>query len=251
MHSDLYKIYLPSPIWRQVANEKLQQADYKCERCQAEAKEVHHKHYESLGHESLNDLEALCIQCHILADEERRQFGRSLRSLSTEEKICIAAPSSTIFIKTSVKKRGRARVFGDSRLGPADIDHQLDYHWCKVKKLSKFVFLNRLSGSLDKRLLTIWHAVIEFYIKSGGAYWIGRLEELSSRDLLQSYYGDKKGELQKFKRVGKRELKTCRSLLHMCDINLWSRDPVLAMRERVKEKRAKDKRARARRKNKK
>jgi hypothetical protein len=39
----------------------------------------HHRHYESLGNESTNDLEALCVPCHRIADAERRETVEAAR----------------------------------------------------------------------------------------------------------------------------------------------------------------------------
>lgn len=35
-----------------------------CERCGAKATDVHHKHYDTVGRERLEDMEALCAPCH-------------------------------------------------------------------------------------------------------------------------------------------------------------------------------------------
>ena len=38
---------------------------------------MHHLHYETLGHESLADVQVLCQDCHRLADAGRKKAGRS------------------------------------------------------------------------------------------------------------------------------------------------------------------------------
>lgn len=58
-----------------------------CERCnhRAEILEVHHRHYETLGCESDDDLEALCPVCHDSADAERREYAEALAAERLEE----------------------------------------------------------------------------------------------------------------------------------------------------------------------
>ncbi len=59
-----YKKYLFSAWWRAKRQEKMVEQSRKCERCGKPAKEVHHKHYRTVGAEKLEDLEALCSECH-------------------------------------------------------------------------------------------------------------------------------------------------------------------------------------------
>ena len=56
--------YLRSRHWELTRTEKLRSARGLCEGCGERATEVHHKHYKSLGAESMNDLESLCSACH-------------------------------------------------------------------------------------------------------------------------------------------------------------------------------------------
>jgi len=59
-----YAGYLQSPKWRRKRDEALKRAGYRCQRCDAQAVEVHHRTYERLGEEWMEDLEALCRDCH-------------------------------------------------------------------------------------------------------------------------------------------------------------------------------------------
>lgn len=62
---DFYQAYLNSPDWRRKRNEKLRQVGWQCERCPSRRHlNVHHKTYERLGAEWMEDLEALCADCH-------------------------------------------------------------------------------------------------------------------------------------------------------------------------------------------
>jgi 5-methylcytosine-specific restriction endonuclease McrA len=74
MKSQWYQNYLKSDHWQTVRVEKLERERYCCERCGYFARRrfgqwvgihVHHKNYERLGHERLDeDLEVLCEYCH-------------------------------------------------------------------------------------------------------------------------------------------------------------------------------------------
>ncbi|MCP3471370.1 HNH endonuclease [Bradyrhizobium sp. CCGUVB1N3] len=61
-----YADYLTSPEWRAKADAVLAREDGNCQRCGDPAREVHHRTYERLFNELLDDLEALCVRCHRL-----------------------------------------------------------------------------------------------------------------------------------------------------------------------------------------
>lgn len=61
---DYYR-YLASRNWRLKRRQVLARAFHICERCgDAEARQVHHLSYEHIGHEPLEDLQAICRPCH-------------------------------------------------------------------------------------------------------------------------------------------------------------------------------------------
>ena len=65
--------YLQSDHWQEVRRRKLKQAGYKCEACGEKTKlDIHHKTYERLGKERLDDLQALCRPCHVKAEKRKR-----------------------------------------------------------------------------------------------------------------------------------------------------------------------------------
>ena len=67
-----YKKYLKSVEWKTKRSFAIKMAKYKCQRCGSTKKlEVHHKNYECLYYERLNDVEVLCTNCHLIADSER------------------------------------------------------------------------------------------------------------------------------------------------------------------------------------
>lgn len=65
-----YLAYLESPEWWAKRKEALRRANYQCERQTLYGArhdsplEVHHRTYQRLGDESLDDLEVLCTACH-------------------------------------------------------------------------------------------------------------------------------------------------------------------------------------------
>jgi hypothetical protein len=64
-HKVLYNAYIKSQAWRSVRARKLAASGYRCEFCQAEAPlQVHHRTYENLGDEALEDLIAVCSDHH-------------------------------------------------------------------------------------------------------------------------------------------------------------------------------------------
>lgn len=61
-----YEDYLASPHWKEVKTQRLALAGYCCDVCGDDEiqLQVHHKNYETLGHETMDDLAVLCPYCH-------------------------------------------------------------------------------------------------------------------------------------------------------------------------------------------
>lgn len=63
-----YRSYIKSEKWKRLRNAILRKRGLRCERCrryrQKRFLHIHHKTYERLGNELLNDLEILCVDCH-------------------------------------------------------------------------------------------------------------------------------------------------------------------------------------------
>jgi hypothetical protein len=60
-----YRRHLESAYWQNLTQRKFVLVARRCERCGQSGKlEGHHRHYETLGYERLEDIEALCRQCH-------------------------------------------------------------------------------------------------------------------------------------------------------------------------------------------
>ena len=72
-----YKIYMRSSEWKEKRKAKLEACKSKCEcegGCVREATQVHHLHYDTLGNESMEDLQALCSKCHMSKSSKVRNF---------------------------------------------------------------------------------------------------------------------------------------------------------------------------------
>lgn len=59
-----YRKYLKTGWWRHIRLVKIREQGGKCEVCGRMAKQVHHKHYRTLNNESMEDLMAVCEECH-------------------------------------------------------------------------------------------------------------------------------------------------------------------------------------------
>jgi 5-methylcytosine-specific restriction endonuclease McrA len=61
----VYKQYLRSPEWQKKRVAVIHRAKGICERCgKWPIVNIHHKTYDRLGHELLEDLEGVCLKCH-------------------------------------------------------------------------------------------------------------------------------------------------------------------------------------------
>jgi 5-methylcytosine-specific restriction endonuclease McrA len=64
-HKVKYHKYLNSIDWKAKKTRVMQQRGGRCEKCNSSYRiEVHHKTYERIFNERLEDLEVLCFQCH-------------------------------------------------------------------------------------------------------------------------------------------------------------------------------------------
>ena len=77
-HSPEYRAYLKSPQWKAKRLQVLDRDHHRCCACgSTENLQIHHHHYDELGHESLDCLATFCKTCHKevdkLAAEQRRK----------------------------------------------------------------------------------------------------------------------------------------------------------------------------------
>lgn len=70
-----YSQYLESDKWKLIRSKKILEAGGKCQDCGGVYVnlQVHHLHYNRVGNEEMIDLQALCANCHIRADNERKR----------------------------------------------------------------------------------------------------------------------------------------------------------------------------------
>lgn len=63
-----YETYIKSPQWRALSQKTIDLAGGRCRTCNATGPilQAHHRTYERLGNEDLDDLTCLCQRCHLL-----------------------------------------------------------------------------------------------------------------------------------------------------------------------------------------
>jgi len=78
-HIDGFNAY-----WQNIRHRLFVVAGHRCQRCGGcKPLEAHHRHYDTLGFEELCDLEALCRDCHQIADRQRGAQARYAAGLAT------------------------------------------------------------------------------------------------------------------------------------------------------------------------
>lgn len=78
-----YEEYLMSNWWRTFRVKVLKWWDYRCALCYSDKKvDIHHRTYNHLGNEQLNDCVALCRKCHQQADRMRKRAIKNEESVS-------------------------------------------------------------------------------------------------------------------------------------------------------------------------
>jgi 5-methylcytosine-specific restriction endonuclease McrA len=67
-----------TPRYRELRNQALAHAGYKCESCAAKGRlQLHHRHYETLGSERLEDVMVLCDTCHLRETKRQAALKRA------------------------------------------------------------------------------------------------------------------------------------------------------------------------------
>lgn len=71
-----YKEYINSSAWKKLRKAKLEEVGYICQMCKKSRYsvrlEVHHLDYKNFKRERLSDLQVVCSDCHVKADDLRR-----------------------------------------------------------------------------------------------------------------------------------------------------------------------------------
>jgi hypothetical protein len=81
--------YMRTSKWKKRRKAKLDQTRGQCERCSSWTgrKDVHHKTYERLGNERLDDLIVLCTHCHEVEDERRAAEAKQRSAAALDDAI--------------------------------------------------------------------------------------------------------------------------------------------------------------------
>ncbi len=85
-----YQKYIRSKEWQTKRQQKLEACNHRCEcegRCYRKATQIHHLHYDTLGNESIEDLQALCPKCHMQKSGVRGFYGNVPRYCCQTEPI--------------------------------------------------------------------------------------------------------------------------------------------------------------------
>jgi ssDNA-binding Zn-finger/Zn-ribbon topoisomerase 1 len=95
-----YSAYIQSNDWRKKRKYVLGKLGHECQRCGAKDKslQVHHKHYKTLYHEKLDDVQVLCEECHLAADYQRRQSN-------------VSEANENAFVTWATKKYGEESLY--------------------------------------------------------------------------------------------------------------------------------------------
>jgi hypothetical protein len=94
-----YQTYLRSPEWEAKRQEKLDRCQHKCEcegGCHRQATQIHHLHYDTLGNEDLQDLQALCAKCHMAKSHVKNFYGDSIRNCCQKEAVEIDVNANSL-----------------------------------------------------------------------------------------------------------------------------------------------------------
>ena len=86
----LYKRYMRSPEWFAKRKLVLERDNYCCQTClETERLEVHHKTYDRLAHEPLEDLITLCHWCHeaITSITRKRRYDKRVYTTQDTQRI--------------------------------------------------------------------------------------------------------------------------------------------------------------------
>jgi hypothetical protein len=190
-----YHEYLESKEWQEFRQSALCHADFQCERCGDEHNlEIHHKHYETLGHESLNDVEVVCQSCHPEADRERRmglhetlcvEVGFSAQNDPARPPSRVFGPSTVLRVKTG-KLHAKARRV-DRAVSRAELseEKQLDRACDILLHLHRSCLLLSHMNQDSKHLRACLHRYTQQIMAIGSPKIQSRINSLKSRSYHQ------------------------------------------------------------------
>ena len=140
-----YNKYLKSDYWKEVKEKIHKRDDYKCRLCNSdEDLHVHHRSYEFLGNENLDDLITLCRSCHYIFHKKNPQHNYSTYIKNKEWEI-IKKQEEKEFIDIWFYISNNREIFNDlkTRLINYKYIKCSDFHKI-IKKLNKPKFDNIL-----------------------------------------------------------------------------------------------------------
>lgn len=75
--ADRYQHHVASGAWNKLKAEVIELRGQRCQRCRQDKPglALHHLHYRTLGHETPDEVELLCADCHEIADAQRRKHN--------------------------------------------------------------------------------------------------------------------------------------------------------------------------------
>ncbi len=120
MNRSEYQAYLASREWALLREAVRRRADDRCERCRrAKMDAVHHRTYERIGHEDLDDLVAICDPCH-----EFESGKRAVDPMGAGVGVYLAGPFSAYPDWRTSLFAGDLLVGGFSYVGPVKMVHE-------------------------------------------------------------------------------------------------------------------------------
>lgn len=96
-----YYDYIQSLAWTELREEALKRAGYRCEKCGAKTKEVHHVNYpEDFSEDRIENLQALCKACHMTEtlDAKAKKLSKELAKETDADKIYMQLLAWTVEI---------------------------------------------------------------------------------------------------------------------------------------------------------
>lgn len=133
-----YKKYLQSKKWKDKRNKVLERDRHACRVCNSSNRlNVHHRTYERLGKEYLNDLTTLCEDCHMLFHGVVPLPNTDKRGIL---KLLDKKPMSVASIATKINKD---KSFVSGHLGNYKKEGLVkkcnSYQWCLTDKGANFI----------------------------------------------------------------------------------------------------------------
>ena len=97
-HNYAYTTYLQSPAWKGKREQAMNRDDHRCALCNNSAENVHHKTYDNIGKEPLDDLTSLCKKCY--KEFHKGDISPLSAAITDGSRVC-ADPTRDIFDPSS------------------------------------------------------------------------------------------------------------------------------------------------------